>query len=89
MGSRLLRSNIVQPLTDIYTINARLDLIEELLNDEKLMFDILELLPWLDLDKLLLQSQLVQQPKKPSTKSSQLLLKNIVSFFFSINIYYI
>lgn len=37
-GSRRLRSNILEPLVDIETINMRLDCIQELLQDEELFF---------------------------------------------------
>ena len=39
-GKRLLRSNILQPLTDINAINARLDCIEELLSSETLFYSL-------------------------------------------------
>ena len=38
MGSRLLRSNILQPLTDIETIVARHDALAELIMREKMFF---------------------------------------------------
>jgi len=38
MGSRLLRSNILQPLTNPDTINLRLDAIEELTIKEEMFF---------------------------------------------------
>ena len=38
MGSRLLRSNILQPLTDLETINARHDALEELTSKEEIFF---------------------------------------------------
>ncbi|KAJ7520528.1 hypothetical protein O6H91_19G009400 [Diphasiastrum complanatum] len=37
-GSRLLRANLLQPLKDIQTINARLDCMDELTSKEKLFF---------------------------------------------------
>lgn len=40
MGSRLLRSNILQPLTDIETIEARYDVLEELTTREEMFFGI-------------------------------------------------
>lgn len=40
MGSRLLRSNILQPLTDPDTITARLDALEELTTKEDMFFTI-------------------------------------------------
>lgn len=37
-GARRLRSNILEPLVDVDTINIRLDTIQELLQDEALFF---------------------------------------------------
>lgn len=37
-GARRLRSNILEPLLDVDTINIRLDTIQELLQDEELFF---------------------------------------------------
>lgn len=37
-GGRRLRSNILEPLLDVDTINIRLDTIQELLQDENLFF---------------------------------------------------
>ncbi|XP_031098489.1 DNA mismatch repair protein MSH4 [Ipomoea triloba] len=37
-GTRLLRANILQPLKDIETINARLDCLDELMSNEQLFF---------------------------------------------------
>ena len=38
MGSRLLRSNILQPLTDPETLNTRYDALEELTTKEEMFF---------------------------------------------------
>lgn len=38
MGSRLLRSNILQPLTDPDTLNGRYDALEELTTKEEMFF---------------------------------------------------
>ncbi|XP_009411922.2 DNA mismatch repair protein MSH4 isoform X2 [Musa acuminata AAA Group] len=37
-GARLLRANLLQPLKDIETINARLDCLDELMSNEELFF---------------------------------------------------
>ncbi|CAL5062750.1 unnamed protein product [Urochloa decumbens] len=37
-GARLLRANLLQPLKDIQTINARLDCLDELVSNEELFF---------------------------------------------------
>jgi DNA mismatch repair protein MSH4 len=38
MGSRLLRSNILQPLTDPETLNTRYDALEELTMKEEMFY---------------------------------------------------
>lgn len=38
MGSRLLRSNVLQPLTDPDTLNTRYDALEELATKEEMFF---------------------------------------------------
>lgn len=38
MGSRLLRNNVLQPLTDPVTLNSRYDALEELSTKEELFF---------------------------------------------------
>lgn len=43
-GTRLLRANILQPLKDIETINARLDCLDELLRNEQLYFGLSQVL---------------------------------------------
>ncbi|KAL7268484.1 MutS protein msh4 [Rhizina undulata] len=54
MGARLLRSNILQPLTDLSTINSRLDALEEFTQHEEMFFQTrMALKPILDIDRLL------------------------------------
>ncbi|KAM1143176.1 hypothetical protein FF1_032163 [Malus domestica] len=43
-GSRLLRANLLQPLKDIETINARLDCLDELMSNEQLFFGLAQVL---------------------------------------------
>ncbi|CAI8589131.1 unnamed protein product [Vicia faba] len=43
-GTRLLRANLLQPLKDIETINARLDCLDELMNNEQLFFALCQVL---------------------------------------------
>lgn len=38
MGARLLRSNILQPLTDVDTLTHRFDALEELTSNEEMFF---------------------------------------------------
>ncbi|XP_048435892.1 DNA mismatch repair protein MSH4 isoform X5 [Pyrus x bretschneideri] len=42
--SRLLRANLLQPLKDIETINARLDCLDELMSNEQLFFGLAQVL---------------------------------------------
>ncbi|KAM9324666.1 mutS protein homolog 4 [Gastrophryne carolinensis] len=66
-GSRRLRSNILEPLTDLNTINTRLDCIQELLEDEDLFFSLQSVLSrFLDTEQLL--SNLIQIPKQDTEK---------------------
>ncbi|KAF9615531.1 hypothetical protein IFM89_024158 [Coptis chinensis] len=43
-GTRLLRANLLQPLKDIETINARLDCLDELMSNEELFFGLTQVL---------------------------------------------
>ncbi|XP_043716213.1 DNA mismatch repair protein MSH4 isoform X3 [Telopea speciosissima] len=43
-GTRLLRANLLQPLKDIGTINARLDCLDELMTNEELFFSLSQVL---------------------------------------------
>nr|XP_044605404.1 mutS protein homolog 4 isoform X3 [Equus asinus] len=62
-GSRRLRSNILEPLVDIETINMRLDCVQELLHDEELFFGLQSVISrFLDTEQLL--SVLIQIPKQ-------------------------
>jgi DNA mismatch repair protein MSH4 len=48
-GQRQLRSNLLEPLTDINTLNARYELVQQLLSDEDKFFDLNKLLTSLTL----------------------------------------
>jgi DNA mismatch repair protein MSH4 len=48
-GQRQLRSNLLEPLTDIMTLNARYELVQQLLGDEDKFFDLNKLLSSLTL----------------------------------------
>uniref|UniRef100_A0A8C9VKC9 MutS homolog 4 n=1 Tax=Scleropages formosus TaxID=113540 RepID=A0A8C9VKC9_SCLFO len=66
-GARRLRSNILEPLLDIDTINTRLDAVHELLQDEELFFGMKNAIGhFLDIDQLL--SVLVQIPKQETVR---------------------
>ncbi|RDX85856.1 DNA mismatch repair protein MSH4, partial [Mucuna pruriens] len=43
-GTRLLRANLLQPLKDMETINARLDCLDELMSNEQLFFGLCQVL---------------------------------------------
>ncbi|GAA5833269.1 hypothetical protein JCM9279_001473 [Rhodotorula babjevae] len=71
MGTRLLRSNILSPLTDPSIIDGRLDAVEELVNSEersRAVRKALEQLKSLDLDKIV--SRLLSPIRTASTSSS-------------------
>lgn len=54
MGARLLRASILQPLTDLSTLNARLDSVEEFTQHEEMFSQARQALkPVLDMDRLL------------------------------------
>jgi DNA mismatch repair protein MSH4 len=54
MGGRLLRSNILQPSTNVRTITKRYDAVEELTTKEEMFFAVRRVLrPFLDAEKLL------------------------------------
>ncbi|KAL0576893.1 MutS protein msh4 [Marasmius crinis-equi] len=68
MASRLLRVNILSPLTVQTSIDARLDVVEEFVQDQDLFNEVrtgLKALTKLDLDKLI--SMLVSSEARPST----------------------
>ncbi|KAL4613129.1 hypothetical protein GN956_G23384 [Arapaima gigas] len=66
-GARRLRSNILEPLLDINTINTRFDAVQELLQDEKLFFGMKNAIGhFQDIDHLL--SALVQIPKQETVQ---------------------
>uniref|UniRef100_A0A5F8GRM5 MutS homolog 4 n=1 Tax=Monodelphis domestica TaxID=13616 RepID=A0A5F8GRM5_MONDO len=76
-GSRRLRSNLLEPLTDVGTINMRLDCVEELLRDEELFFGLQSVISrFLDTEQLL--SALVQIPKQDTVKASESKITNLI-----------
>ncbi|KAJ8102776.1 muts domain V-domain-containing protein [Lipomyces tetrasporus] len=84
MGLRLLRSNILQPLTDAATLEARLDALEELTQNEELFFSCQSSLkPFQDLDRLL--TSLISIPTKPSIKFSEQRINDIILLKQSIS----
>ena len=54
VGSRLLRSNVMAPPTDVNTINTRLDLVEAFLGDEEFFYSVMDQLEALpDVNRML------------------------------------
>ncbi|KAK4483613.1 hypothetical protein RD792_010812 [Penstemon davidsonii] len=84
--TRLLRANLLQPLKDIETINARLDCLDELMSNEQLFFGLFQALRKFpkETDKVL--CHFCFKPKKVTTgvlaidnsKKSQILISNII-----------
>eukprot|EP01035_Chromulina_nebulosa_P021418 gene21418-27744_t len=70
IGERLLRSNILRPSTDKVTIDTRLDLVEDLLNNNRVFTELIALLSaFPDLDKML--NGLVTVPKNVTPKTAR------------------
>ncbi|CAG8585192.1 6352_t:CDS:10 [Rhizophagus irregularis] len=85
MGARLLRTNTLQPLSDVTTINMRLDAVEELIRHEKIygsssnssyVIMVVALKPFQDIDHLI--TALIQVPKKPSVKHAEQSINNVI-----------
>uniref|UniRef100_A0A4W5JMF8 MutS homolog 4 n=1 Tax=Hucho hucho TaxID=62062 RepID=A0A4W5JMF8_9TELE len=76
-GGRRLRSNILEPLLDVDTINIRLDTIQELLQDEELFFGLKNAIGhFLDIDQLL--SVLVQIPKQETVQIAESKITHVI-----------
>ncbi|GAA6042058.1 hypothetical protein JCM8097_004086 [Rhodosporidiobolus ruineniae] len=74
MGTRLLRSNILSPLTDPLVIDTRLDTVEELVNSEERFRAVrkaLERLKSLDLDKIASRLLSSTSSTKPTLTTSR------------------
>ncbi|KAM3914999.1 mutS protein homolog 4 [Leptodactylus fuscus] len=77
-GSRRLRSNILEPLIDLDTINTRLDCVQEFLADEELFFSLQSVLSrFLDTEQLL--SNLIQIPKQDTEKAADTKISYLIS----------
>ncbi|XP_069835546.1 mutS protein homolog 4 isoform X2 [Dendropsophus ebraccatus] len=77
-GSRRLRSNILEPLIDLETINTRLDCVQEFLEDEELFFSLQSVLSrFLDTEQLL--SNLIQIPKQNTEKAADTKIGYLIS----------
>ncbi|OQO09044.1 hypothetical protein B0A48_05935 [Cryoendolithus antarcticus] len=77
MGGRLLRSNILQPLTDHDTLGTRYDALEELSTKEEMFFAVRQALkPFLDVDRIL--TQLILVPAQPSLRDTEQAVNNVI-----------
>lgn len=70
MGSRLLRTSILQPSNNLATIESRLDAVQEFVANETLFFSIKDgLKAFPDIDKLI--SSFIQSPKRQTIKNTE------------------
>ncbi|KAK8244011.1 DNA mismatch repair protein MutS [Phyllosticta capitalensis] len=77
MGARLLRSNVLQPLTDIDTLNTRYDALEELSTKEEMFFATRQALKaFLDVDKIL--TELIIVPAKTSAQTMEQAINQVL-----------
>jgi len=77
MGGRLLRSNILQPLTNEETLGTRYDALEELSTKEEMFFAVRQALkPFLDVDRTL--TQLILIPTQPSLRDTEQAVNNVI-----------
>ncbi|XP_041828884.1 mutS protein homolog 4 isoform X2 [Melanotaenia boesemani] len=84
-GARRLRSNILEPLVDVDTINMRLDSIQELLQDEELFFGLKNAIGhFLDIDRLL--SVLVQIPKQETVQAAEAKITHVIQLKHTLDL---
>ncbi|CAL8286658.1 unnamed protein product [Lota lota] len=84
-GGRRLRSNILEPLLDVDTINIRLDAIQELLQDEELFFGLKNAIGhFLDIDQLL--SVLVQIPKQETVQVAEAKITHVIQLKHTLDL---
>lgn len=84
-GARRLRSNILEPLVDVDTINIRLDSIQELLQDEELFFGLKNAIGhFLDVDQLL--SVLVQIPKQETVQVAEAKITHVIQLKHTLDL---
>ncbi|KAI3990615.1 hypothetical protein MKX01_022915 [Papaver californicum] len=85
-GTRLLRANLLQPLKDIETINARLDCLDELMSNEELFFGLTQVLRKFPKETDRVLCHFCFKPKKvtnqvlshDNSKKSQVLISSII-----------
>uniref|UniRef100_A0A3P8U5S2 MutS homolog 4 n=1 Tax=Amphiprion percula TaxID=161767 RepID=A0A3P8U5S2_AMPPE len=84
-GARRLRSNILEPLVDVDTINIRLDSIQELLQDEELFYGLKNAIGhFLDIDQLL--SVLVQIPKQETVQVAEAKITHVIQLKHTLDL---
>ncbi|KAJ9645092.1 MutS protein msh4 [Coniosporium tulheliwenetii] len=76
MGARLLRSNILQPLTDPETLNIRYDALEELTTKEEMFFAIRQGLSYAQL--LPIHADLIVVPTRPSVQHTEQSINQVI-----------
>ena len=85
MGGRLLRSNILQPLTDADTLNTRYDALEELSTKEEMFFAVRQALKqFLDADRTL--TQLILVPLQPTLEDTEQAVNNVIMLKQFVNL---
>ncbi|GAB2274183.1 MutS protein msh4 [Dionaea muscipula] len=85
-GTRLLRANLLQPLKDIQTINARLDCLDELMSNEQLFFGLVQVLRKFPKETDRILCHFCYKPKRVTNevlavdcaKRSQILISSII-----------
>ncbi|XP_058470955.1 mutS protein homolog 4 isoform X2 [Solea solea] len=84
-GARRLRSNILEPLVDVDTINIRLDAVQELLQDEELFFGLRNAIGhFLDIDQLL--SVLVQVQKQETVQVAEAKIAHVIQLKHTLDL---
>ncbi|XP_036980935.1 mutS protein homolog 4 isoform X3 [Acanthopagrus latus] len=84
-GARRLRSNILEPLVDVDTINIRLDAIQELLQYEELFFGLTNGIGhFLDTDQLL--SVLIQIPKQETVQVAEAKITHVIQLKHTLDL---
>ncbi|KAF2280678.1 uncharacterized protein EI97DRAFT_367992 [Westerdykella ornata] len=84
MGSRLLRSNVVQPLTDPDTLNGRYDALEELTTKEEVFFATRAALKnFIDADRIL--TALIVIPTKPTIHTTEQSINQVIMLKHFVN----
>ena len=85
MGARLLRANILQPLTNPDTLNTRYEALDELQTKEEMFYAVRQALkPFLDVDRTL--TQLIIVPTQPTLKDTEQAVNNVIMLKQFVNL---